>query len=166
MAVDRADVGCWIVKCNPATGTDYFGMIDAVPPPNGSTELHADNWCLSPRSGRSVLVEPGDRVALWVTGAKNPGIYEFGWVTDNRSDDAPGDRKLHYQAVRLGRHGHIPRSVLQETPALARCEQLRAPMMSNPSYLTVGEARALAALIADRRPAESVRAARWAGLLE
>lgn len=166
MAVGRAEVGCWIVKCNPTTGTDYFGMIDTVAPPDESTALHTDDWCLSPRSGRSALVEPGDLVALWVTGAKFPGVYEFGWVTDNRSDDVPGGRKLHYQAVRLGRDHHIPRSLIQATPALARCEQLRAPMMSNPSYLTADEARALAVLIADRRPAEAVAAARWAALLE
>lgn len=177
MPITRADVGCWIIKCNPATGTDYFGTLDRMPSTGVSpTDLHPDSWCLSARSGRRTLVRDGDLVALWVTGPKYPGIYEYGWVTGVRPDepaagpefgggkDAVPD-KLHYQAIRLGRAGHIARSLVQATPELAACEQLRAPMMSNPSYFTNAEVRGLARLIAARQPAEQIRAARWDTLL-
>jgi hypothetical protein len=162
------------------TGTDYFGVLAADQRHVGGTvSLHDDSWCLSPRSRRSCLVQPGDLIALWVTGAKNPGIYEFGWVTDNRVEQPSADgsrpepsnvgvrpdRKVHYTAVRLGVDGHVPRSLMQATPVLDRCEQLRASMMSNPSYLTVSEAEVLAGLVAARVPDEEMSAARWDTLL-
>ncbi|WP_207843597.1 hypothetical protein [Williamsia soli] len=141
-----------------------------------STVTLADSWCLSARSGRRTLVREGDLVALWVTGPKDPGIYEYGWVTGVKPQEpiadsefvngtgAPQD-KLHYQAIRLGRSGHIARSLMQATPELAACEQLRAPMMSNPSYFTDDEVRGLARLIAARQTAGQLRAARWDTLL-
>jgi hypothetical protein len=168
MTIERSDVGCWIVKCNPVTGTDYFGVLDAES--QGVDEgLHGDNWCLSPRSGRRTLVEKGDLIALWVTGPRNPGIYEFGWVTEPPLVTQPvvtqPGPKVHYEAVRLGLEDHIPRSLLQATPGLDRCEQLRAPMMSNPSYLTVAEARVLARLVAARVSGDQMAASRWDLLL-
>jgi hypothetical protein len=178
LPITRADIGCWVIKCNPVTGTDYFGVLDAASSMGvSSTALHADSWCLSARSGRRTLIRDGDLVALWVTGPKDPGIYEFGWVTHVGAAEPPDDRgigdldagdspeKLHYQAIRLGRRGHIARSLMQATPDLAGCEQLRAPMMSNPSYLTVAEARALADVISVRQSAELLRASRWDTLL-
>jgi hypothetical protein len=164
VTIERSDVGCWIVKCNPVTGTDYFGLLDAEPQDVGEG-LHDDNWCLSPRSGRRTLIEKGDLIALWVTGPQNPGIYEFGWVTEPPVVGQP-EPKVHYAAVRLGLDDHIPRSLLQVTPGLDRCEQLRAPMMSNPSYLTVAEARVLARLIAALVPDDRMAASRWDLLLD
>jgi hypothetical protein len=118
------------------------------------------------------MVADGDLIALWVTGPKNPGVYEVGWVAENREDESaavgPGlrvPRKVHYRALRLGVDDHITRGEMQSTPTLDRCEQLRAPMMSNPSYLTRDEARALARLVAERLPAEGLSAARWDTLL-
>ncbi|ORM35677.1 hypothetical protein [Williamsia sp. 1135] len=177
MPITRTDVGCWIIKCNPVTGTDYFGTLDQKPSTGVSSSVpHADSWCLSARSGRRSLVREGDLLALWVTGPKYPGIYEYGWVTGVRPEEPIADSelvggtgtppdKLHYEAIRLGRNGHIARSLMQATPELAACEQLRAPMMSNPSYFTNAEVRGLARLIAARQPAEHLRAARWDTLL-
>lgn len=176
MPIEHGDVGCWVVKCNPVTGTDYFAAIAAddearEPVPN----LHPDSWCLSPRSGRSRMVSPGDLIALWVTGPKNPGVYEVGWVVENCDDPVdsigsnsigvPEPRKVHYMGLRLGADNHVPRGLIQATPGLDRCEQLRAPMMSNPSYLTVDEARVLARLVAARVSEDVVAAARWNTLL-
>ncbi|WP_156045651.1 MULTISPECIES: hypothetical protein [Actinomycetes] len=176
MPIEHGDVGCWVVKCNPVTGTDYFAAIAAddqaeEPVPN----LYADSWCLSPRSGRSRMVRTGDLIAIWVTGPKNPGVYEVGWVVENRDDPvntiglnsigAPEPRKVHYKGLRLGADNHVPRGLMQATAGLDRCEQLRAPMMSNPSYLTVEEARVLARLVADRVPDEAMTEARWDSLL-
>lgn len=177
MPITRADVGCWVIKCNPATGTDYFATLDETSPTGVSpTALHADSWCLSARSGRRALVRQGDLVALWVTGPKDPGIYEYGWVTAVGADESSADTrfaagsgtpqdKLFYQAIRLGRGGRIARSTVQAAPELAACEQLRAPMMSNPSYLTEGEAKGLAHLISAQQTPAHLRAARWDALL-
>ena len=116
------------------------------------------------------MVSPGDLIALWVTGPKNPGVYEVGWVVENREDPSnsigvPELRKVHYMGLRLGADNHVPRGLIQATPGLDRCEQLRAPMMSNPSYLTVDEARVLARLVAARVSEDVVAAARWNTLL-
>ena len=171
MPIEHGDVGCWVVKCNPVTGTDYFAAIAADDQGQGPVpDLYADSWCLSPRSGRSRMVRTGDLIALWVTGPKNPGIYEVGWVVENREDlsnsiGAPEPRKVHYMGLRLGADNHVPRGLIQATPGLDRCEQLRAPMMSNPSYLTVDEARVLARLVAARVSEDVVAAARWNTLL-
>jgi hypothetical protein len=169
--MEHGDVGCWVVKCNPVTGTDYFAAIAADdqaqrPVPN----LHADSWCLSPRSGRSRMVSAGDLIALWVTGPKNPGVYEVGWVVENREDPSnsigvPEPRKAHYMGLRLGAENYVPRGLIQATPGLDRCEQLRAPMMSNPSFLTVDEARVLARLVAAGVSGDAMAAARWNTLL-
>ncbi|WP_152538126.1 hypothetical protein [Williamsia sp. D3] len=176
MPIEHGDVGCWVVKCNPVTGTDYFAAIAADDEAQGPVpNVHADSWCLSPRSRRSRMVSPGDLIALWVTGPKNPGVYEVGWVFENCDDPVdstgsnsigvPAPRKVHYMGVRLGADNHVPRGLMQATPGLDRCEQLRAPMMSNPSYLTVEEARVLARLVADRVPDEAMTEARWDSLL-
>lgn len=171
MPIEHGDVGCWVVKCNPVTGTDYFAAIDADDQAQAPVPaLHADSWCLSPRSGRSRMVSAGDLIALWVTGPKNPGVYEVGWVVENSEDPsnsigAPEPRKVHYMGVRLGADNHVPRGLIQATPGLDRCEQLRAPMMSNPSYLTVDEARVLARLVSARMSEDAMTAARWNTLL-
>ena len=116
------------------------------------------------------MVSPGDLIALWVTGPKNPGVYEVGWVVENREDPSnsigvPEPRKVHYMGLRLGADNHVPRGLIQATPGLDRCEQLRAPMMSNPSYLTVDDAGVLARLVSARVSEDAMAAARWNTLL-
>ena len=119
MPIEHSDVGCWVVKCNPVTGTDYFAAIaadDQAPRP--ASDLYPDSWCLSPRSGRSRMVSTGDLIALWVTGPKNPGVYEVGWVVENREDPSTstgpnGSRKVHYMGLRLGVDNHVSRALIQ-----------------------------------------------------
>ncbi|MGW0174946.1 hypothetical protein ACWDUM_14010 [Rhodococcus sp. NPDC003322] len=163
MPITRGDVGCWIVKGNPAVW-DYFAGIDEERGP----EPHPSRWSLSAASRRPGLVERGDLVALWITGPRNPGIYEFGRVTSDGAVDWPGgfgtahavDREkasqpclgVEFDAIRLTRTTYLPREVMRATPALQRCEQFRAPRMSNPSFLTSDETAALAALLVDRVP--------------
>ncbi|MGW0044575.1 hypothetical protein [Rhodococcus sp. NPDC003348] len=172
MAITRADVGCWIVKGNPAV-SDYFGSIGDGPEP----EVHQSSWSLSAASRRSGLVERGDLIALWITGPKNPGIYEVGRITSDGALDWPDgfdaqhavDREkasrpclgVEFDAVRLAGPTYVPREVLRQTPALQGCEQFRVPRTANPSYLTPDETSALAALLADRVPAGLLDRVGW-----
>lgn len=175
MGISRDEVGCWIVKSNPAV-YDWFGRIgDAVEP-----EVVASAWSLSAASRRPELVRQGDLVALWVTGSRSPGIYELGRVTSDGAVDWPDGfdtahavdvdkasqpcRGVEYDAVRLTGATHLPREVLKATPELQHCEQFRAPRMSNPSFLTPDETAALAGLAVERVPADLLEKVGWGPL--
>ncbi|MFF0814261.1 EVE domain-containing protein [Rhodococcus sp. NPDC003318] len=172
MAISRHDVGCWIVKSNPAV-FDYHGSVADEAEP----AVHPSRWSVSAASRRPALIRQGDLVALWLTGSRNPGIYEFGRVTSDGALDWPDgfdavpavdvERAaqpclgVEYDAVRLTRATYLPREVIKQTPELQLCEQLRAPRMSNPSYLTRSETAALACLLADRVPDDLLSRVGW-----
>ncbi|TQF67093.1 hypothetical protein FK531_16080 [Rhodococcus spelaei] len=172
MPISRGDVGCWIVKGNP-TVWDYFGSIGDETRP----EVYPSSWSLSGSSRRPALVERGDLVALWITGPKNPGIYEVGRVTSDGAVDWPAgfdaahavDREkasrpclgVEFDGVRLSGPTYVPREEMRAAPALQRCEQFRVPRMSNPSFLTPDETAALAALLTDRVPPALLARVGW-----
>lgn len=172
MAITRADVGCWIVKGNPAV-SDYFGSVGDGSEP----EVHRTSWSLSAASRRPGLVQRGDLVALWITGPRNPGIHEVGRVTSDGALDWPDgfdaahavDREkasrpclgVEFDAVRLAGSTYVPREVLREASALQRCEQFRVPRMSNPSFLTPDETAALAELLVNRVPTGLLARVGW-----
>jgi len=166
--MDRDDLGCWIVKGNGAANPGYLD-IDIGTARSMPTSVIETTWCLSPRTRRPALVRRGDLVALWITGKKNPGIYEFGRVTsDGVADDLTDpESSLHvdFQAIRLDQDSYVPRAVMATWPTLRDCEQFRAPIVANPSYLTRPEAAALAGLIAQRVPRESMEISGWATAL-
>ncbi|GAA4476218.1 hypothetical protein GCM10023094_15550 [Rhodococcus olei] len=174
MTKSRRDVGCWIVKCNPGV-RDCFGSLgDGAGAP---ARMVSGRWSLSARSARTALIESGDLVALWITGPHDPGIYEFGRVTSDGALDWPEgfdaehavDREkaaspcsgVEFDAVRLDRGSQLPRAVMGATPVLQRCEQFRAPRMSNPSFLTPDETAVLTGLLADRVPAGLMSRVGW-----
>ncbi len=172
MPIGRSDVGCWIVKGSP-TVWNYLDAVAARPGP----ELHSTSWSLSPRSSRSGLIEGGDLIALWITGPKAPGIYEFGRVTSDGSVDWPNGfdpdraidkeraaepcRGVEFDAVRLDAATFMPREQVRMVPSLQGCEQLRVPRMPNPGYLTPAETTALAGLLAERVPTDLMAAVGW-----
>lgn len=168
MGVDRDDLGCWIVKGNGATNPGYVGIEIGAARSMPASVIDA-TWCLSARTRRPALVRRGDLIALWITGKKNPGIYEFGCVTSDGVADEPTDpgSALHvgYRAIRLDRNSYVPRAEMAESPTLRDCEQFRAPIVANPSYLTRPEAAVLAGLIALRVPRESMEISGWATAL-
>jgi hypothetical protein len=168
MGVDRDDLGCWIVKGNGATNPGYIG-IDTGSARSMPASVIETTWCLSARTRRPALVRRGDLIALWITGKVNPGIYEFGYVTSDGVVDEPTDpgSALHvdFQAIRLDQDSYVPRAEMAASPTLRNCEQFRAPIMANPSYLTRPEAVLLAELIARRVPRESMEISGWATAL-
>lgn len=174
--VERSEVGAWVVKGDPSVW-DYFGALEAST--ERPLERHAfpSTWTLG-RTSRNKLIEEGDLIALWITGSDRPGIHEVGWVTStayevrgmgeefavDRERAAAARWAVDYAAVRLGAD-YAARPELKADPVLRGCEHFRAPQMSNPTYLTVDEAAALARLLDQRLPADVLEASRWSNLL-
>ncbi|MGW4478586.1 hypothetical protein [Rhodococcus triatomae] len=162
MAISRSDVGCWVVKCNPSVWDYFGGRAETGPDP----QVRESTWSMSRSSARPALVGKGDLIALWVTGPKTPGVHEIGVVTSDGVVDRPEGFDVEhavdlekiaapclgveFTAVRLTPTTYVPRSEIVAVPALQRCEQIRAPRMPNPGYLTHDETAALTELVAAR----------------
>ncbi|MEH3141803.1 MAG: hypothetical protein PGN37_16820 [Mycobacterium kyogaense] len=105
----------------------------------------APQWCVADNY-RTRLMQPGQRVALWVTTRPDRGIWGLGRIT--------GD-----VVVADGRHRvpvHIPllsapltAARLRTVPESADLEVFRVPMQSNPSWATAAEIAAIDALVRD-----------------
>ena len=164
MPVERADIAAWLLKCNPqvwnleaflADGNDYI-----------------DSWSVADNY-RTGLMEPGDRVLFWVSGpaagAMPRGIWGFGHVTgypratvDIEDEEAEEGREDYWlnlkQAARV--RFFVPVYVtlfdkpvaatsLMKTPGLRSLEVVRAPQMSNPSFISPDELELLTPLMPD-----------------
>ncbi|WP_298746308.1 hypothetical protein [uncultured Serinicoccus sp.] len=148
MPIERADVGCWVVRGNagtvaptsaawePTSGTTAAGSTSAPAEPTPR------QWCLA-RTYRSRLVEPGDLIVRYLGGQKAPAIVELGRVT-HAVEPAVGDDKpvVRYAAVSL--REPVARQVLKDDPVLAGCELIRLGRAANPLHLTPEETLALA----------------------
>ena len=167
------DVGCWIVKGDPKTW-DYFTALAEDQTPPVKPNVYPSAWTLG-RTYRNGMIRKGDLIALWITGPKNPGIYEFGWVTSDEPYEGDGfdDRyavdhrrarekapAIEYAAVRLYEN-YVPRPEMKADPVLSGCEQFKAPQGSNPSYLEPDQTKALAQLIAARVPMARLKDGKW-----
>ena len=69
-AVDRAELGAWLLKANPAVW-DLRGFLDAG-------ERRLTSWAVRP-GYRSALMRPGDRVLFWVSGDGRSGFPRGVW---------------------------------------------------------------------------------------
>ena len=122
-ALSSDTLGAWLVKASgalPSTGAHLrTGFTDAR------------TWCVRP-TYRTDLVEPGQRVLLWVSGnhADHPaGIWAHGHTT---GPAAAGVMPLELTALEQP----LLRSELVGDVALSGLEVLRMPAGSNPSYVT------------------------------
>ena len=171
MPIERADVGCWVVRGNAGAGglttaraTSAAGTHAAGRTPAGSAPATAEprpqEWCLA-RTYRSRLVEPGDLVVRYLGGQKTPGVVELGRVT-HAVEPAVGDDKpvVRYAAVSL--REPVDRHVLKDDPVLAGCELIRLGRAANPLHLTPEETLALTAYL---QPHDLERAG-WPGRLK
>ena len=176
--VEHSDIGCWIVKGDPMRW-DYFAWLDNDQSRPVKPHVHPNNWSLGD-TYRNDLIQRGDRIALWITGSRHPGIYEFGWITSDHPEEGEGwDRSylvdtqdtgahpslfIEFASVRL-RDNYLPRAEMKADPVLSGAEQFRAPQITNPSYLDPLQAKALARLLSTRVSQEEFTASQWAGLL-
>ncbi|MHA0289818.1 hypothetical protein ACXYX3_25675 [Mycobacterium sp. C3-094] len=103
----------------------------------------APQWCVADNY-RTRLMQPGQRVLLWVTTRPDRGIWGLGRIT--------GD-----VVIADGRHRvpvHIPllstpltAAHLRTVPELAELEVFRVPMQANPSWASAAEMRVIDALL-------------------
>ena len=162
----HAEVGAWVLKCNSVAVWDYRTKMTNEGPSFGT--LFPASWSLG-RTYRNDLIEDGDLVMLMVSGGPDgSAVHEIGVVKDNLVANVidpdyliDGSREdveedfVEYEAVRLARP--ISRATFRREPVLAQSELIRAPQMTNPTYLTHYE---LAVLIKYFRPPD-LRAAGW-----
>lgn len=175
--IEHSDVGCWIVKANPQRWRyfDWLATDDAEPVK--APQIYPNGWTLG-NTYRNDMIRLGDLIALWVTGAKQPGIYEFGWVTSDEPYECDGfdpeylvDPKdtgpcwaVEFASVRL-RDNYLPRPEMKADPVLSGAEQFISPQGANPSYLNPDQAKALARHLGSRVSKAQMTAARWNRLL-
>lgn len=156
--VTRENLGGWLLKCNPkvydvvaahASGEDI-----------GSWSV-ADNY-------RTHMMEPGDRVVLWMTGSEGadpqPGIWAVGHVT-GAPEWAVGNADFDEDAnfwidVDKGVQAQLfapislefleppaPRSSVRAHTALQSMEVFTQAQMSNPVFISVEEMQAIEHLV-------------------
>ncbi|MET7805024.1 protein NO VEIN domain-containing protein [Micromonospora chersina] len=142
--VTTANLGAWLVKCNPDVW-DLAGYLAA----GGET---ITSWSVVPNY-RAELIREGQRVLFWVTGADGahlqPGLWgagvALGPVYQDEGDDDSGYwldeeqlRRTHHFApldVRLFHHP-VRRNVLKSDRRLTDMEIFRQPQMGNPLFVT------------------------------
>jgi hypothetical protein len=167
--LNRADVGCWVVKAHPADVWGYLRHKQASRPLRDGTYRYL--WTLHD-TYRNGLIRRGDLIAIWVSGEQEPGIHEIGRVTGGVVSGVIDERYLidvkrqnevveavPFRAVRLPIP--YPRYLLMRDPVLAHSELLRVPVMSNPTYLSVAETAALGNRLFARLTDAEVVAAHW-----
>lgn len=174
--LDYTDIGCWIVKGDPEVW-DYWGkrQYDQSQPVRAG--IFESGWTLG-NTYRNEMVKEGDLIALWITGVVDPGIYEFGYVTEevypcdgfdqayaiDEAKSRAAEYAVGFRAARLW-DDYVPREEMKADPVLSEAEQFRASQMTNPTYLTPDQTRALATLLAARVSAARMKASRWARAL-
>lgn len=166
MPVERSDVGTWVLKGNPTAMWAYFeNRKDQGLHPGDLAPRQT--WSLGP-TARNELMEPGDLVALYMGGPASM-LVEIGILNDEHFEGAwdpdyvidPNDiartREFRgYDGLILT--NWIGRAQLKADPVIANSEFIRAPQMSNPTYLTPQATIALAAMI----PTTDLQRAKWA----
>jgi hypothetical protein len=162
----RSNVGAWVFKGNPQDTWDYFAALENESRAPGV--LVDETWTVG-TTYRTHLIQPEDLMVLWITGTKDPGIYEIGKVSGTPEEVDGIDENylvnpnlakkrtyaVPYTSLLLG-HA-IPRADMKADPILGTCEQFVIPVIGNPTYLTPEQRDALLVFIS---PAE-LRIAGW-----
>lgn len=158
------------MKANPEIW-DYFRA--RADEERGAGEIWDSGWTVTDNY-RADMMAPGDLIALWVTGHRDPGIYELGQVTSTASYVTGMDetyavdldkarrptRAVDFEAAALD--PPIDREELAADRVLRSCEQFRIPQGPNPSFLTKAEAGALKRLAEGRLPRKTLQRLGWA----
>lgn len=128
-AVAPESLGAWLLKVDPA-GTSVRELLA-----DGAGDV---TRCVR-RSYRTSLMEPGQRVLLWVSGRDpgNPaGIHAQGRITGfPQPADGADPRRLEVCLSLEPVDPPVLRTDLLADPVLSRIEVVRMPAGSNPSYL-------------------------------
>ncbi len=143
------DIGAWVLKGHPRGDCGYFTAPSGSRRPGSVVEA---SWTVG-ATYRTHLVEAGDPMVLWITGATDPGIHEVGTVTGPAERISARQFLVPYRAVLLPTPISYP--ALRADPVLSGVEQFRIPVIGNPTYLTPDQRDGLLPMLtsADRRAA-------------
>ena len=151
--VDRARLGSWLLKCNPAAW-DLRGFL-------ASGEERVTSWSVQP-GYRSALMAPGDRVLFWVSGDGRQGFDRGVWGLGHvvAEPEAWSEATRGYWRAADGHHGirarvEVDIALLAEpvtdvelkTAGIDDLEVQRQPFAANPSWVTGPQLAALDALL-------------------
>lgn len=145
--LDRSTIEGWLFKCNPNVWDIESALGDGRP---------IASWRVQP-SYRLKLIEAGDPAMIWVTGSERsrgptPGVWAIGHTTGTFIDDYGDQYWLDTdQACELELFAELvtqpidvlPRTGIRANPETAGLEVLRQPQMSNPSYVSPKEYKAI-----------------------
>ncbi len=147
-AVTQATLGAWLLKANPA----IYPIADWI---RDRPDHPITGWSVR-RNYRSSMMEAGQPVYLWVSGDGHdiePGVWGFGRVTGPCETGTPDRRWLDQdEASRADYFAHVEinflaspvaRSALKSDARFAQLEVLKVPAGSNPSFLTIDQAKAM-----------------------
>lgn len=147
-AVTPATLGAWLLKANPMT-YPVAGWIKERP------DEPITGWSVQ-QNYRSAMMEAGQRVYLWVSGNGSdiePGVWGYGHITGPCDTGTPDRRWLDADAASRATYfanveieflaSPVTRSTLKSDPRFAELEVLKVPAGSNPSFLTVDQAKAM-----------------------
>jgi EVE domain-containing protein len=152
-AVNRAQLGGWLLKCNPAAW-DLRGFLE-------SGEERLTSWSVQPNY-RSAMMAPSDRVLFWVSGNGRQGFIRGVWglghvlaEAEPWSEEARGFWRAAdaHHAVRARVEVDIP--LLDEPVSDAQLREAdiddlevqRQPFAANPSWVSQEQLAALEALL-------------------
>ncbi|GAB3887130.1 EVE domain-containing protein [Terrabacter terrigena] len=162
-SVDRARLGAWLLKCNPALW-DLQALLD-------SGRQRLTSWAVHP-SYRTRLVAPGDRVVFWVSGDGRDGLTRGVWGLGHTVSEVEPWVETSQGLWRTAAASHAVRERVEidvrllDTPVadtelraagVDDLEVQRQPFMSNPSWVSREQLAALEPLLPDW-PALSDRA--------
>jgi hypothetical protein len=151
MRLTREDIGAWLFRCNPKEWNITAALRDDAP---------IDCWRVRP-SYRLELIEPGDPAIIWIGGPTGgepmPGVWMVGRTTGAVFDDSGdgywldrtrGQERSIYVGLAMSQLASpVPRGLLEVDPRTSKLEIFRSVQMSNPSYLTPDEKKAVDEMI-------------------
>ncbi len=154
-AVDRAQLGAWLLKANPAVW-DLRGFLD-------SGERRLTSWAVRP-GYRSALMQPGDPVLFWVSGDGRTGFPRGIWGLGAVTAPAEGwhDAERGYWTDEGSRQGvrarvEVDIRLLDEpvpvtelrAAGVTDLEVQRQPFGPNPSFVSTTQLARVAELLPD-----------------
>ncbi|WP_052060621.1 protein NO VEIN domain-containing protein [Rhodococcoides fascians] len=153
-SVTLSNLGAWVFKCNPKTWDLKSFMAD------GHTLI--DSWSVA-NNYRSELIQHGQRVIFWVSGAEDGamprGIWGYGWTTGTPDFVAhPSEGYWVDDDKRIDAHSFAPTDLhlldapltsaeLKQIKVLDNLEVLRQPFASNPSWVNQSQLAAIQDLL-------------------
>ncbi len=143
--VDRAQLGAWLLKCNPQAW-DLRAFL-------ASGEDRVTSWSVQP-GYRSALMRPGDRALFWVSGDGRQGFARGVWGLGHVTAEAESwsEATQGFWRARGGHHrirarvevdirllGEPVSDLELRQAGVGDLEVQRQPFAANPSWVTAGQ---------------------------